>query len=47
MGNHETFLKQKKKIDEETYQSLTHYEKRINDGYSRSMQRKDQIRLSA
>ncbi len=47
MGNHETFMKEKKRIDEETSKSLINFERRVNEGYSRSLQKRDQIKLSA
>lgn len=47
INNYETFVKEKTKMDQETSKSLVNLEKRLNDGFSRSLQRKDQIRMSA
>eukprot|EP00347_Sterkiella_histriomuscorum_P016968 403351162 len=47
INNYDTFVKEKAKIDLETSKSLVNLEKRLNEGYSRSLQRKDQIRMSA
>ena len=37
INNYETFVKEKQKIDQQTSQSLQILEKRLNDGYSRSV----------
>lgn len=47
MGNHEIFVREKRRTELETSQSLFSLERRLNDGCSRSLQRKEQVRLSA
>ncbi len=47
LGNYEMYIRQKQKQDSVTSSNLDNLEKRLNEGYTRHVQRKEEIRQSA
>ena len=46
-NNYETYMQQKKETEKRTTKNLESLEKKLNEGYYRSIQKKEQVRLSA
>ena len=47
MANFETYMKSKRETEQKTYESLRSLQGKLEAGYTRSQQKKEEIRLSA
>lgn len=47
LGNYETYMKEKKEADKITVENLNKLENKLNEGYKRSVEKKEKIRYLA